>query len=111
MRFLIKWLGGYTKAEFNEVKAPSMQELINAATQAADVRDLEWSPRMAKQEKDFLQCRIVTLTKARDSFLELAEFNKAHKYKASHIYKKASRITAQILDIEGSIQIREKLCV
>ena len=110
MDFLITLLGGHTSAEFNAVKSATMQELIEAATEAAEKRDLEWSPKMAKQEKDFLQCRLATLNTNRVSLLELAEFNKAHKYKASHIYKKASRIMSQILDIESDIDTRNSLC-
>jgi len=102
MNFMIKLFGGSTKEEvFNST--------LKAVNHAKDSCAKDWSEKMAKQEFDFLHCRLVTLNKHRDVLLELAEYNKKRRYKSSHMYEKANNLTAQILDIEGEIQRRKEM--
>jgi len=97
MNILIKFLGGYTKAEVGSARAVRTQTLIEAATEAAGVRDVEWSAKMAKQEKEVSR-RLVGV------FTEIQERNSKHKPLKDHMQSLINAETSKLLDAKGSKQ-------
>ena len=95
MDFLIEWLGGHTKRDFNAAKAATMQKILEATTEAGKLRDIDFSRRMASKDTEVSR-RLVRV------FSELGILNSGHKPMKDHIQSLINAETSKLLDAEGA---------